>query len=169
MTQFTAHGPFKVPTSKLPSGSKIIGKPEVKAFWAAHGIYAKKIGAYVFAIGAGGGITPMYVGKATKSFDAEALATDKLNKYFNAMGQYKKGTPMIFFVAYPSKKGVANLKQIGELEKFLIQQGRIVNPTLINKVHARLPSWGISGALRSERKRPTKQAARFRDAFALAG
>ena len=169
LTQFTAHGPFKIPSSRLPSGSKTIRPMHAQAFWAEHGLYANKVGVYVFAIRAGGGVTPMYVGKATKSFAQESYSTDKLNKYFNAMGQYKRGTPVMFFVAYPKKAGAVNAKHIGALEKFRIQQGRIVNSKLLNKVHAKLPTWGISGALRSKTKKPTKQAAGFRDTFALAG
>jgi hypothetical protein len=169
LTQFTAHGPFKVPTTKLASGSKTIGKDQVAQFWESNDEFAEEVGVYVFAIKAGQGITPMYIGKATKSFAQESFATDKLNKYFHAMGGYLKGTPMMFFVMYPVKRGKVNVKEIGELEKFLIQQGRIINPNLVNKVHAKLPSWSIDGVLRSKTKRPTKQATTFRGAFSLAG
>ena len=147
----------------------MIGKDEVKHFWANHGTLREKVGAYIFAIQAGGGHTPMYVGKATKSFGQEVFATDKLNKYFNAMGQYRSGTPVLFLVASQKKPGVINSKHIAELEKFLIQQGRVVNPDLLNKVHAKPPAWSIDGALRSKVKKPTKSAQAFRKSFALAG
>lgn len=168
MTQFTAHGPFPIPTEKLPVG-RTIGKADIQKFWGQNEVFSTQKGVYVFAMRAGGGITPMYVGKATKSFGQEAFATHKINKYLLALGQYKKGTPVMFFLAYPPKSGAANLKHIAAAEKFLIQQGVVVNPTLLNIVHAKVPKWGITGALRSKTKKPTKEAKVFRGIFALGG
>ena len=162
MTQFTCHGPFPVPTEKLSAG-KGLTKTEITRFWAANGAYSGKVGCYIFGMKAGKGITPLYVGKATKSYAQEVFSSHKLTKYLRALATYKKGTPVIFFVAYPDgKRGAANLKHISALEKFLIQQAAIANPLLFNINHASVPVWGIAGVLRSKTKRPTKDASSFK-------
>jgi hypothetical protein len=162
MTQFTCHGPFKVHTTKLPGG-KSITPVQIKSFWDENQNYTSQIGCYVFAMRAGKGITPLYVGKATKSFVQEAFASHKLAKYLPALSTYKSGTPVMFFVAYPAKKkGGTNLKHIAALEKFLIQQAVIANPFLLNINHSSAPSWGIAGVLRSQTKKPTNGAVAFK-------
>ena len=162
MTQFTCHGPFPIPTAKLPAG-KGITSAQIKAFWGQNPDYSAEVGCYVFGMKAGKGITPLYVGKATKSYSQEVFASHKLTKYLHALAAYKKGTPVMFFVAYPSnKKGAANLKHIAALEKFLIQQAAVSNPLLLNINHVSVPAWGISGVLRSATKKPTNGAVAFK-------
>src|ERR1700674_4784540 len=41
----------------------------------------------------GKGLTPGYVGKATKSFRQEAFAHHKLTRYHQFLVEYKRGTP----------------------------------------------------------------------------
>jgi hypothetical protein len=162
MTQFTCHGPFRVPTAKLPGG-KSITPVQIKSFWTENPNYVSAVGCYVFGMRAGKGITPLYVGKATKSFGQEVFAPHKLTKYLPGLAEYKSGTPVLFFVAYPgSKKGTTNLKHIAALEKFLIQQAVIANPYLSNIKHASTPAWGIAGVLRSKTKKPTNGAVAFK-------
>ena len=162
MTQFTCHGPFKIPTAKLAAG-KGITPVQIQAFWNQNLTYSSEVGCYVFGMQAGKGITPWYVGKATKSFFQEAFSSHKLTKYLHALASYKSGTPVMFFVAYPAnKKGVTNLKHIAALEKFLIQQAAVANPLLMNIKHASVPAWGIAGILRSATKKPTNGSAAFK-------
>lgn len=169
MTQFVCHGPYKIPTTKQKVG-RTISKTNISQFWAECATLAKGVGCYVFAMRAGPGITPLYVGKATKSFAQEAFATDKLNKYYAGLTQYKRGTPVLFFVGHPpSKKGKPNLTHITALEKLLIQQGALANPSLINVQHNRIPKWGISGVLRSQTKKPSSNAKSFRSCMGFTG
>ena len=162
MTQFTCHGPFNIPTAKLASG-KSITSAQIQRFWSQNPTCSSEVGCYVFGMQAGKGITPWYVGKATKSFVQEAFSSHKLAKYLHALASYKSGTPVMFFVAYPSKKkGVTNLKHIAALEKFLIQQAAVVNPLIMNIKHASVPAWGIAGILRSATKKPTNGAVAFK-------
>ena len=160
-TQFTCHGPFKIETTKLRAG-KDISKANIQNFWETNGEYSDKVGCYVFGMRAGKGVTPLYVGKATKRFKQEVFAHHKLTKYLPALATYKSGTPVLFFVAYPKKNGLVNATQIGKLEKFLIQQATVANPLLLNINHAKVPSWGIAGVLRSTTKRPTNGAVAFK-------
>ena len=169
MTQFVCHGPYKVPTTKQKVG-RTISKTNISQCWSVGAALAKCAGCYVFGVRAGRGMTPLYVGKATKSFAQEAFAVDKLNKYHTGLSQYKKGTPVLFFLCPPpSKKGKTNLKHITALEKLLIQQGALANPHLINVHHNKIPKWGISGVLRSTTNKPSSPAKSFRDLMGFAG
>jgi len=158
MTQFTCHGPFEIPTVKLAAARSIAG-PEIMAFWSQNASYSPRVGCYIFGMRAGKGITPWYVGKATKSFGQEAFSSDKLTRYLHVLADYQRGKPVIFFVAYPAgKKGTTNFRHIAALEKFLIQSAAIANPFLKNINHATAPNWGIAGVLRSATKKPTNSA-----------
>lgn len=65
MIAFEVHGPFKVPTERWKSG-RIIPK-DLTDFWDGTGL-GERCGVYIFGIRAGRGITPIYVGKATRRF-----------------------------------------------------------------------------------------------------
>lgn len=169
MTQFVCHGPFKIPTTKQKVG-RTISKTDVSEFWGLAAGMENCVGCYVFGIRAGKGMTPLYVGKATKGFAQEAFTADKLNKYHTGLSQYKKGSPILFFLCPPSsKKGKTNLKEIKALERLLIQQGSLANPHLINVHHNKIPKWGISGVLRSSTKKPSVDAKKFRKFMGFAG
>lgn len=60
-------------------------------------------GCYVFAIRAGRGFTPIYVGKATKSFKQECLNSANKHKFADGLADYKKGTPVLYFVRHRHK------------------------------------------------------------------
>ena len=62
-------------------------------------------GCYVFTIRAGRGATPIYVGKATKSFKQECLNPSNRHKFSNGMADYKRGTPVLYFGDTRRKKG----------------------------------------------------------------
>jgi len=169
MTQFICHGPYKIPTTKQHVG-RTISKSNVSQFWKLSAINAAGVGCYVFAMRAGQSVKPLYVGRATKSFAQEAFATDKLNKYYTGLAQYKKGTPVLFFIGHPpSKKGMPNIKHIKALERLLIQQGALANPHLMNVQHNSIPKWGISGVLRSTTKKPTSNAKALRSCMGFTG
>ncbi len=169
MTQFICHGPLKFPTTKQNVG-RTISKTNISEFWSLAASMANYVGCYVFGIRAGKGMTPLYVGRATKGFAQEAFAADKLVKYQLGLSHYKKGTPILFFLYEPPlKKGKANLAHIKALEKLLIQQGALANPHLINVHHNKIPKWGISGVMRSTTKKPSTHARKFRDLMGFAG
>lgn len=167
--QFICQGPYKIPTTKQKVG-RTISKTNISEFWGSAASMAKYVGCYVFGIRAGKGMTPLYVGKATKSFAQETFAADKLVKYHTGLSGYKSGTPILFFLYEPpSKKGKTNLTYIKALEKLLIQQGSLANSHLINVHHNKIPKWGISGVMRSTTKKPSSHAKRFRDFMGFAG
>lgn len=167
--EFKVTGPYRIPVEKGEGTYRypIISAEGVKAFWQEYHQIAKRTGCYVFAMQAGQGITPAYIGKATKSFEQEVFTSDKLVKYYECMAEYKKGTPVLFFLEAPQKAGPLNVKNIKRLEAFLIREGKLVNPNLRNVQGTKPEAWGITGVLRSTQGKPSESAQRFRKAFRI--
>ncbi len=91
--RFDVFGPFEIPTSKQPGGKRV-DKKQLGEFWkAAEDSLPDAKGCYVFAMRAGKGMRPVYVGRASRrSFRQECFTTDKLYKLTNAMAAYERGT-----------------------------------------------------------------------------
>ena len=165
-TMFSVSGPHAIEMTEGPGGKTIL-KDNIKTFWAQHTDIAPRRGCYVFCFRAGKGFTPMYVGKATRSFQQEVFASDKQVKYQKALIQYGRGTPVLFFVVSPVKKGAPNTNHIGELEEFLIQTGLAANENLLNIKGTKSEEWGIAGVIRGGKGKPSKKASEFRRAMKL--
>lgn len=164
-TTFLIKGPFSVPIHKSAS-SKLITE-DLTSFWHEASLLKKGIGCYVFAIRAGGGFTPLYIGKTIRSFERECFTDHKIKHYNYALAEYSKGTPVMFFVEYPRKKGKVNSADIADLENFLIQIGRRINPDLRNIQGAIQPSWGIKGVIRGGQGNKNKAENAFCSVFGL--
>jgi hypothetical protein len=122
--------------------------------------------------------TPLYVGKAEgkKGFEQEVFAPSKLLKYYEAIfsKKHKKtGKYGFFFLVLDrtlssGKKGKVkdyNRKAIGELETYLIHQGYIKNPDILNyhQTEINMPVWEIDGEKGQGNK--SKQFKDFRSIF----
>jgi hypothetical protein len=166
MAVFSVEGPFKVPTYQ-GKAAKIVDSEAISAFWESVGVVAKRRGCYLFAVRAGKGIRPVYVGKATKTFKQEVFTPHKLEKYQRCLADFKKGTPVLFFLPAPSGKGKPNLKAIGELEDYLIQTAVSKNPALLNVRGTERENWGIAGVLRGGVGKPSLAAKHFKTAIGL--
>jgi hypothetical protein len=164
MTQFEVHGPYDIPVYKGAAG-RVITDDDVRNFWKSHPALGNNVGCYIFAIRAGKGYTPIYIGKAAKTFKQEAFSSHKLSKYQQAMVDYVRGTPVIFFVAHPVKKGMNNNSHIKQLEEFLIQTAIAVNPDLMNIKGTKREKWGIKGILRSNPGKPNNTAKELKRAL----
>lgn len=164
-TMFKVHGPFDVP---LQAGvkSKMITE-DLSSFWQGCPTMKSQVGCYVFGIRAGKGLTPLYVGKTTNSFEKECFTAHKINHYNYGLAPYLKGTPVMFFVSYPNKKGKTNASDIKDLEDFLIQVGRTINPDLRNIRGIKAPGWGIKGVIRGGKGKANSSETAFKRVFAL--
>ena len=142
-THFDVLGPFTIPVERLKRTNYITtGCPE---FWRRHGNTKGKKGCYLFAFKAGKGYTPIYVGKATKSFEQECFEPHKTSDHYNrALADRYKGTPVMFFLAAEERRGRTNKKSIDDLETELIRWARDKNSKLSNKSKG-FYSWGING------------------------
>lgn len=148
MASFVVHGPFEISFEKRKGGRTLV----FDDFWGADAEashVATERGCYVFAMRTGGGLQPIYVGKATKTFKQETFNASNKHKYHNGFSGYAIGTPVMYFVLHPSQKGPTNGKQIGEIEDFLIQAGFVKNPNLQNIKGNQRPKWSIKGVVRS--------------------
>jgi hypothetical protein len=146
MSEFVVHGPFAVDFENSKGGRRLI----FDDFWADGSDAAYlcgERGCYVFAI-RNRGLTPIYVGKAAKSFKQETFNSANKHKYHNGFIKYAKGTPLIFFIVHPTRAGKTNEKQIGEVEDFLIQAGFAKNPNIQNVKGRGVPKWRIKGVVR---------------------
>jgi hypothetical protein len=79
VAEFEVHGPFEVPVYQGKNGW-IVRTEEGVAFFKTHATYKARRGCYLFGMRAGRGVTPTYVGKATKTFGQECFTADKLGK-----------------------------------------------------------------------------------------
>jgi hypothetical protein len=166
MVNFSVRGPFVVSSYK-GKGGRTITQEGVRRFWEEHGDYAGRRGCYVFGIRAGKGGKPAYVGMATKAFKKEVFAPHKLSRYQEFLADYGKGTPVVFLVVAPIKKGAPNVSQIEALEKFLIQVAVARNPDLLNIQGTKSARWSIAGVIRGGAGKPSKAAATFREFMTL--
>ena len=160
-TVFEVTGPREVPVYQGHAGRTITDE-NVREFWEENDDLAKLRGCYVFGIRAGKGLTPAYVGRATRSFKQEAFAHHKLTRYQQFLADYRKGTPVLFFVVAPRKKGAPNSVHIKGLEDFLIQTGMVANSELLNVKGTKAEEWGIAGILRGGKGKPSQAARDFK-------
>lgn len=165
ITIFNIEGPFDVPLQpNVPS--KMVAE-DLSSFWTHCPSLKTKVGGYVFAVRAGKGYTPLYVGKTTNCFEKECFTDHKLKHYNYGIAPYLKGTPVMFFVTYPTKKGKVNASDIADLEDFLIQVGRTINPDLRNIKGVKQPTWGIKGVIRGGKGKANGSEDAFRRVFGL--
>ena len=147
MLLFEPLGPYVVPAGAAKK--KYVDKEKVLSFWKKYPKLASRTGCYIYGVRAGKGWTPYYIGKATRDFESEALSDRNLVHFVNKVLNDRTGTPILFFLAEPLKKGKANSRLIADLERYLIANAARTNPSLLNKHGTSIPSWGIKGILRS--------------------
>ncbi len=153
--QFKVHGPLEIPAERRPGG-RAITRDVVADFWSKNPSLADERGCYLFAMRAGGGIVPGYVGKAALGpFSNEAFTHDKLSKYQQFMTHYARGTPVMFFLSAPNGRGRPNGRAITECEHDLIVLAARASPKLINVHGTSGPSFVIPHVTEETRGRPS--------------
>ena len=126
-------------------------------------------GLYIFSLKAGRGITPWYVGKASKqSLKKEIITSDKILK-FNSVVREKSGTPMLTLLPRHTKiklslSKIGSHKEIDIIETMLIARCLEKNPNLINIQKTTIyKTLSIYGMLNSPRGAPRQDVKDFRD------
>ena len=165
-TIFRVIGPRVVPVYEGRAG-RTITDDEVRHFWEANHDLVHHRGCYVFGMRAGRGMTPAYVGKAGKTFRQEVFADNKLKRYQRLLADYRRGTPVLFFVVAPRRRGAPNSAHIGQLERFLIQSAVLANPDLLNVQNTKADEWGISGVVRGSKGKHSAAARGLRTMLKL--
>lgn len=159
---FEPYGPFELPIERLPWGRRIAPDRELAAWWKAldYNDLGSARGVFVFSLRAGKGYTPYYVGKTSRqTFSDECFTPHKREKYNHALA-LQAGTPMMFLVVHPTRRGPVNHSAIDGLELELIQHAYARNPDeLMNERRIEdLPIYSISGVLRTSRGQPSRDA-----------
>ena len=171
VTKLFVSEPIEIPfdRSKNHSSTKKILKEHINEFWmeAAASKYSEKQGCYIFAMRAGKGFTPWYVGKTKSSFLSECFADHKRLKYNEVLADGNKGTPVMFFIAPREGVIVVEKEDLDSMEKQLIQIAYAKNPALKNVHGTKAPTWIIDGVIRSGKGKPTKKAKQFRTMIGL--
>ena len=168
MALFRINGPFSIPVSRREAGREV-DLSSLSEFWDLIGPdRALARGCYAFGIKTGRGVTPIYVGKATKTFRQECFALHKLRNVNSALLDYKRGRPVLFLAALDQRQGAPNLRAIKKLEIFLIQNALARNPNLLNIHHASpWEDFVIAGVFGSGRGKPSTSAKAFGRALGL--
>ena len=170
-TVFEVPGPIAIPAQHKGGGWHLFdGKKAQNQFWKKdqHSHFKKRRGVYICAIKTSKGITPLYVGKATKGFGQECFTDRNQLNYTRGLARYKEGTPVMFFILYPKKQGQTNSKAIGELEVRLIHLAEIKNRFLVNR-NDRTKKWSVEGILGDKQGQQTSASKTLRNALGLAG
>ena len=157
MIEFSVEGPFSITVTKGKAG-KGIEKTNIKRFLDANHLHIVSRGVYVFAARASKGFVPWYIGRATTSFAQECFTSDKINKFNEALRKFKRGTPVLFFIKHPTKRGAINKGAIAAVERELIKTAWRANRKLLNKHHTKEPQWAIRGVMRAKQGQPTTSA-----------
>jgi len=166
MTEYSVHGPYKIPVIKKHAGRSIGSSTD---FWDNNQIaqIGNRCGVYVFGMRAGKGIVPYYVGKTTNSFANECFHPHKLVKYNEALTEYRSGRPVMFFLARPIKRGQIKKKEIKQLEDFIILIASTKNPGLLNIRSRKKPKWAIAGVIPGTQGQPSREAKKFKSMMNL--
>ena len=142
---YIVSGPHVIPTKWISPGVKHLdlSKDALAAFWEREKDESElpidtAVGCYIYAIRAGKGVTPWYVGQAKKSFGQEVFALDKYKKYAEHYAGIKKGTPIVLLIIRQTPKGkIENVKiakaEADWVEDYLIRCALDKNPHLLNK------------------------------------
>jgi len=150
------------------------GKKSLTAFWCevdenAGEDLSGAIGCYVFAIRAGKGVLPWYVGLAERqSFRKECFTAHKLNHFNNAVAA-RKGTPLLTLIAKytPGRKLVAPTggthRDVRQLELMLISNSLGRNSDLLNiKDTKLLREMVVPGLINGGQGKPLPQVSAFK-------
>lgn len=136
-------GDFPVPRTPGKRGVSAENRRTFRAqLEAKHPGLASAVGCYVFAIRAGRGILPWYVGKTCKQgFVQECFEPHKLNHYNEVLYSKERGTPVLYLVARTTTSGRFSRSMPATegkfLESMLIGMAVQRNKSLRNIVHTK--------------------------------
>jgi len=170
-TDLEIHGPVAIPFSTRRQGTgKMILKVNIQEFWdqPEASSMKNKQGCYVFALKAGKGFTPWYIGQTKNRMDKECFTSHKLEKFNEVLFEKGWGKPVMFFVVPKGDKKVVATKELGDIETFLIQVGVKKNGELKNIKHAKnFGNWSIKGVFNGGKGKPTGREAGFKKMMGL--
>lgn len=169
-TDLVVFGPYELPCDGDGVQKRFDPKEHGKHFWENPElqIIKKKHGCYVFALKAGPGYTPWYVGKTHAGFKDEIFQHHKVVNYNEVLWSKAKGTPVMFFVTKPGTKNVVSEPVLSEIEKELTIYAYRKNNDLKNFHNTKGgPQWSIKGVINSGRGKTPKTAGTFKSMMGI--
>jgi hypothetical protein len=157
------HGPINIPVSRAGNSSvKRISDENKRAFLIQleELQLERKQGCYIFALRAGRGYCPWYIGKTNRCFAYECIGPHQLEKYNEVLFSGRKGLPVMFFVAPDGRKKTVSRRVCDDLESYLINQAFQENAEIANGRKLN-PAWMIKGVFGLGRGRPSELEERF--------
>ena len=138
--EFYVYGPFKM-IRNSETGLIAHDATSKKRFWESveeqeEGL-SSACGCFVFAMSAGGGKRPWYVGKAERqNFRKECFQPHKINNY-NSVVAKQKGKPYLYFIAKVTRSGSQfskpkQSKSVDKLESMITGLALSRNKELLN-------------------------------------
>ena len=140
---YETFGPFTVPATQAPNDQRTLDMQasQVQEFWkevesTVTGL-SEACGCYIFAIRAGPGITPWYVGRSTTAFKRECFQPGKKVIYQEAYNEVRRGSPVLVLVARMTEggkfsRGRLALREAEFVERVLMHRAWSRNPKLKN-------------------------------------
>ena len=117
----------------------------------------------------GGSLTIFYVGRTTRQvFKHECFRPHKLRYYNEVLRTETRRTPVLLFVTPTDRRGTKATvgKEIGRIEKWLVNAAYVANPRLMNKRLIKKPrGWRIAGVEPRSRGKTSKAARVLRKAL----
>ena len=151
---YETFGPFEVPKSKAPNGQRtlVLQARRIRNFWMevdsrVVGLSEAR-GCYIFAIRAGKGITPWYVGQSTTGFKNECFQPQKREAYQNAYNEVRKGTPVLVLVARLTTGGMLSKAILGEQEANFVETQLILRAWSANRRLKNVSGLGLARRLK---------------------
>ncbi len=164
---YETYGEFEVPRKQSTKGKVFNDSTKVlNDFWdmvdqKIRGLSTAR-GCYIFAIKAGKGIKPWYVGQTKKTFRDECFQPQKKAHYNNVINDTARGTPVMILVARHTSENKTKLsktlppKEADFVEQLLISQALSANPNLVNTKNTRyIKDIKIPGVLNSPKGKPS--------------
>ena len=171
MTQYRIFGPYEVEVEPVGKTRRIVDRKKISPEDAAKGLLGLKgwwhqdhldklrscKGCYIFAMRAGKGATPVYVGKTSKRmFEAEVFNARNI-KNMNGVLAERKGTLILYLVS--NMRANARGCHVDEIETWLIDQAKRKNPNLKNDQKTKDAGWCICGLTGDGRTAQSESAA----------
>lgn len=173
---YETYGEFEVPREAVKGKKSLnLSKEALNNFWKM--VDQKRpglsgaCGCYIFAIKAGQGRTPWYVGQSKGPFKDECFAFHKREVY-RTVTDRRQGTPVLILVARVTPKGKLAKKlqerEANFVEQLLISHALSKNSDLSNtKNTSFIKKLRIPGVLNSLKKRPKEETRILRSVLGI--
>ena len=157
---YNTYGEFDVPCGNVKAGKRLDASPNaLKDFWVKvdqkRSGLSEARGCYIFAIRAGKGIKPWYVGQSKGPFKKECFQPHKIVHYNKVLSNTAKGTPILLLVVRLTDQRKISKRQLPRVEADFVEQLLIghalsANKGLINKKNTKfLKELRVPGVLNS--------------------